>query len=129
MYERSRLGPVHPLWTTSNQKSLKQLSAFLNFHQFAKNYFIPSIHCWDSLNLRVWWINWLHPFLTMPTPKKTGWFLIYVNLYQHAKNFIHSFWKYGWLRNLAIWLAENILTHTSRAKFFPNMGFVLAQNK
>ena len=34
------------------------------------------------------------------------------------------FWRHGWLKNPAIWLAENILAHISRTKIFPNMRFV-----
>ena len=37
---------------------------------------------------------------------------------------ISLFWRYGWLKNPAIWLAENILGHLSGKKNFPNMGFV-----
>ena len=32
-----------------------------------------------------------------------------------SRNFIPLFWRYGWLNNPAIWLAENILAHI---KFF-----------
>ena len=38
--------------------------------------------------------------------------------------FIDLFWRYGWLKNPAIWLAENILAHISGTKIFPNIGFV-----
>ena len=51
--------------------------------------------------------------------------LIYMNLYQYAKNeaisLIHSE-KYGRLKNSAIWLAENILPHIS-GTFFPILWF------
>ena len=33
--------------------------------------------------------------------------------------FIDLFWRYGWLKNPAIWLAENILAHISGANTFP----------
>ena len=62
----------------------------------------------------------------MSTQKIFGQLLIYVNLYQRAKNqaiLIDLFWRYGWLKNPAIWLTENILAHISETKIFPNMGF------
>ena len=31
--------------------------------------------------------------------------------------FTDLFWRYGWLKNPAIWLAENILAHTQEQKF------------
>ena len=37
--------------------------------------------------------------------------------------------EYGWLKNPTIGLAENILTHISGTKFFPNMGFVQEYKK
>ena len=53
-----------------------------------------------------------HPFLTMPT----------VNLCEFVttcKKSFHwlIFWIYGWLKNPAIWLAENILAHMQELKF------------
>ena len=50
------------------------------------------------------------------TCKKTGYF-------------IDFFWKYGWLKNPAIWLDENIFAHISGNKISPNMGFVQEHNK
>ena len=79
----------------------------MNFHQHAKNQFIPSIHFWDKINFRVLWTNWSHPFLTLPTQKIFDLILIYVNLYQHAKKsgyFIDLFRTYSSLKNPAIWL-------------------------
>ena len=58
--------------------------------------------------------------------------LIYVNLYQHTKRkgyFNDMFWRYGWLKNPAVWLAENILAHISGTNIFPNMGFVEEHSK
>ena len=40
----------------------------------------------ETANFRVPWPDWPHPFLTMPTPKNFDQLLIFVNLYQHAKN-------------------------------------------
>ena len=40
----------------------------------------------ETANFRVLWPHWPHPFLTMPTQKIFDQLLIFVNLYQHAKN-------------------------------------------
>ena len=42
---------------------------------------------------------------------------------------IDLFWRYCWLKNPAIWLAENILAHISWTKIFQNMGFVQERSK
>ena len=44
-----------------------------SFHQFIHNFRVP-------------WPDCPHPFLTMPIQKNFDQLLIYVNLYQHAKN-------------------------------------------
>ena len=48
----------------------------------------------DKDNLRVLWSDWSHPFLTIPNPYFFDHLLIFVSLYQHAKNqlipFVHS---------------------------------------
>ena len=40
----------------------------------------------ETANFRVLWPNWSHPFLTITTQKNFNQLLIFVNLYQHAKN-------------------------------------------
>ena len=102
--------------------------AFLNLHQDAKNQFIPSIQAWNTACFRVPWPDWSHPFLTKPIQKLFDQLLIHVNLYQHAKNSGYCtdlFWRYGWLKNPTIWLAENILAHISGTRIFPNTGFII----
>ena len=42
--------------------------------------------------------------------------------------FIDLFWRYGRLKNPAIWLAENIFAYISGKKF-PNMEFVQEHRK
>ena len=94
-------------------------------HHHAKNQFIPSIHSWDTVNFRVLWPDWPHPFLTTHIQNFFDQLLIHLNLYQHAKKsgyFIDLFWRYGWLKNPAVWLAENILAHISGTRIFPDMG-------
>ena len=41
--------------------------------------------------------------------------------------FIELFWRYSWLKNPAIWLADNILAHISGTKISPSMGFAQEQ--
>ena len=53
----------------------------MNLYQHAKIQFIPSS---DTVNFKVSSLDWPHPFLTMPTPKTFK--LIFMKLYQHAKN-------------------------------------------
>ena len=53
----------------------------------------------------------------------------FVSTCKKSGYFIDLFWKYGWLKNPAIWLAENILAHISGTKIFPNMGFVQEHSK
>ena len=72
--------------TLPHQKSLKQIFAFLNLHQQAKNQFISSPDSWDTVKFRVSWPDWPHPFLIMPTQNVFDQLLIVVNLCQHAKN-------------------------------------------
>ena len=64
--------------TRPTQKSLKELLSLLNFHQHAKNQFIPSNHSLDTVNFKVSWTDWPHPFLTKPIPQKfliNFWFM------------------------------------------------------
>ena len=81
--------------------------------------FITSIHSWDTANFRVLWPDWHRPFLTMPTPKKfwsTFNLCEFVSTSKKSGYFIDLFWSYGWLKNPAIWLAENNLAHISGTK-------------
>ena len=109
-----------PFLTKPTQVPLNQLLAFLNCTSKQKSLFNPSIHSWDKSNQT----GHTH-FSACPHKKFFDQLLIYVNLYQNAKNqAINFFWRYGWLKYDKIWLAENILGHISETKIFPNMGFV-----
>ena len=46
----------------------------------------------------------------------------FVSTSKKSGYFIDLLWRYGWLKNPAIWLAENILVHISGTQFFQNMG-------
>ena len=86
------------------------------------------------VNFRVPSHDWLHPFLTTPTPKIFNVLLTCMNLYQHAKNqlileinlgvqrpdLLNLLWRNSSFRNYAIWLAESILAYISGTRFFPN---------
>ena len=37
----------------------------------------------------------------------------FISTCKRSRYFINLFWRYGWLKNPAIWLAENILAHIS----------------
>ena len=47
---------------------------------------MPASYSWDPFNLRFPWSDWPHLFLIVATPKFFDKILIYVNLYQYAKN-------------------------------------------
>ena len=63
-------------------------------------------------------------FWPHPSKKIFDLLLLNVDLYQLEKKnkksdyFIYLFWRYGWLKNLAIWLAENILVHILGTKIY-----------
>ena len=61
-----------------------------------------------------------------PHPPKIFWSTLnlckFVSTCKKSGYFINLLWRYGWLKNSAIWLAENILVHISGTKFFQNMG-------
>ena len=116
-----------PILITFTQKSFKLLLAFLNLHQHAKNQFLPSTHSWDTVNFRVLWSDWPHPFLTTPTPLPPPQFFWltfnsceFVSTCKKSGYITDLFWRYGWLKNPTIWLADNILTYISETKIFPN---------
>ena len=39
------------------------------------------------------------------------------------------FWRYDWLKNLAIWLTENIMPYILGEKIFPKMRFQQEDSK
>ena len=86
------------------------------------------IESWDTINFRVPQSDWLHSIITMPSKRFFDQVLIYVNFINMQKSG-YSIWRYGWLRNLAIWLAENNSAHILETKIFPNMEFVSEHSK
>ena len=103
----------------------------MNLHQHAKYQFIPSVNSWYKVNFRVLWPDWPHPFLTMSTQKKFDELLIYVNLYQHAKNqafywFILKIWLIKKSCNLIGW--EHFGAYL-RNKNFPKDGICAGTQK
>ena len=107
--------------TTPTQKSLNQLSAFLNLYQHAKNQFIPFVHFWDPVNFRVPWTNWPHDVLTMPTHNIFDQFLIFVNLYQHfacwSVYFSSSFFRYSQFQSSMTRLVKSIFGYANPKNF------------
>ena len=100
----------------------KIIEITFSFLQFAPEYKISvhSIyHSWDTVSFRVLWQDWPHPFMTMSTQKVFDQLLIYMNLYQLDKSgyFIHLFWRYGWLKNLAIWWLRTFWPISQEQKF------------
>ena len=55
-------------WPCPPLKSFNQLLAFFNLYQDPKNQFIPSVHFWDTVNFRVLWPDWPHPFFDHVNP-------------------------------------------------------------
>ena len=77
---------VTPIFDPTHSKISEITLAFLYLHQHAQNQFTPSIHSWDTVNFRALLPDWPHPFLNIPTQKRIYQLLIYVNLFQQAKN-------------------------------------------
>ena len=67
-----------PFLSTSIQKSLMELLAFLNFQQ-------ASVYSSDTVNFRFPWPDWPHPFPPIPTSKK-----FWSTFNFHAKNQVIS---------------------------------------
>ena len=53
----------------------------------------------------------------------------FLSSYKKPGYFIDLIWRYGSLKNPAIWLSDNILAHISGTNIFPNMGFVQKRSK
>ena len=108
--------------TISDHSQPKIIEITFSFPDFAlackKKWFIPSIYSWDTVNFRahdqtgpaqfdhadskIFWSTYsLCKFVS--TGKKSA----------YLKNLLQ---KYCWLKNPAIWLAENILVHVSTKK-------------
>ena len=103
-----RLDWPHPFLTMPTKKIFDQLLIFVNRYQHAKNLlFIPFAHSSDTVNFKVPSHDWSHPVLTMPTPKTFK--LIFMKLYQHAKN------KLIPLVN-SILESSNLISHSNIAK-------------
>ena len=73
-----------PIFDQAHPKTIEITFSFFEFAPVCQKQSIPSIHSWDTANFRVPWPDC--PFLTIPTQKPFDQLLIYVNLYQHAKN-------------------------------------------
>ena len=81
---------VIPIFDHAHQKIIGANFSFPEFAPALKNLLAPSVHSGDTVNFGVLQSDWPHPFLTIPTQKFFNQLLIYVNLYQHAKNKVIS---------------------------------------
>ena len=111
----------------ANPKSLKQLLAFLNLHQHAKNQFFLSVHSRDTVYFRDPWDQTGHTHI-WPCPTKrfrsTFNYHEFVSTLKKSDFFIDLLWRYRWFKNLTIWLTESILAYISETRVFSNMRFV-----
>ena len=110
----------------------------MNLYQHAKNQLIPSLHSWDAVNFRIqkpdWPYHflttvsfrvqkpdWSYQFFTMLNQKTFNQLLIFVNLYQHAKNetvssiysgeiFDLKILQSDWLRDFGLYLRNKIFS-------------------
>ena len=115
-----------PIFDQANPKIIETTFCFLEFAPPCKK----SVH---SINSFLRYSQFQSPVTRLATPiqKFFDQLLIYMNLYQHAKNQAISliFLEIWLIKNPTISLAENILAHISEARIFPNMGFVQEYNK
>ena len=116
-----------PFLTSSTQKPVKWLLAFLNLQQHAK------IRLFHQFILEIQSILNYVTRLVTPTfdHSHTKFFdqlLIYGNLYQHAKNLtISPFGLEIWLIKIWLWLIFWLISQ--KQKKFPNMRFVKEHSK
>ena len=100
---------------------------FLNLHQDAKIQFILEIQSILEFHTQTGHTQF------WPCPLKN--LLIkfslceFVSPWKKSDCLIDLFWRYGWLKNPAIWLTENILAHISGTKILSNMEFVQEHRK
>ena len=103
--------------------------SFLNVHQHAKSQFILSIHSWQTVNIKILWTNWPHPFWIMSIPNfLINFYFMWICINIEKKQWFQFQWFvleiHGWLKYPGIWFSENIVAHISETKIFPIMGFV-----
>ena len=112
----------HPSLIMPTPKILNHLLICVNLCQHPKNQLIPSVHSW--VNFRVLRPDWPHLFLTMPHQKdfrSTFNFCEFVSTCKILGCFIHLYWRNGWFKNPAIWLAESIwLISQEEDLYLPN---------
>ena len=88
------------------------------------------MHSWDTVNFSPA-TRLATPIFDHAHPKKFWWTFNLsesVSTCKKSGYFTDLIWRYDWLKNLAIWLAENILAHIKN-KNFPKYGFVQGQSK
>ena len=76
----------HAHFWPADPNIIESTFSFPGFAPTWKNQLIIYIPFWDTVNFRVPWVDWSRSFLTMSTQKYFVQVIIYVNLYQIAKN-------------------------------------------
>ena len=110
-----------PFLTSSTQKLINQLLAFLNLYQHAKSQLIPFVCFWDTV-ITAHRPDCQHPFLTLSKQKTfKQHFCAFVSTCKKRGYFIYLFRRNSWFKNPAIWLAESILAYIFGTKFFVNL--------
>ena len=72
----------------------------------------------EHVTITVWNLAWSWSILTFKLCE-------FVSTSKNSGYFTDLSWGYGWWKNPAIWLAENIFIHISGTKISSNMGSVL----
>ena len=82
----------HPFLTMPTPKTFNHLLVCISLYLHANNHLVQSAHSRDTVNFRVRVLrpNWTHTFLSMTNQNIFNHFLIFVHLYQHAKNVYFS---------------------------------------
>ena len=114
-----------------DQGHLKIIEITFSFPEFDPAYKISSFHqcILEIQSISVFCDKtghthlWPHPTKNILITFQFMWIRI------NMQKFIDLFWRYGWLENPEIWLAENIFAHMSGNKVFPSMGFMQEQSK
>ena len=70
----------------AHPKTIERTFRFPEFPPACKKSVHSINSLFDTVNFRVLWPDWTHPFLTAPIPKLFDQLLIYANSYRHAKN-------------------------------------------
>ena len=92
-----------PFLTSSTQKLINQLLAFLNLYQHAKSQLIPFVCFWDTVIFIAHRPDCQHPFLTLSKQKTfKQHFCEFVSTCKKRAYFIYLFRRNSWFKNPAM---------------------------